>query len=381
MSPTIKCAHPRVRAIQRSRFSGKNLKPMTTVGIAAYINRMDLHQEHDRFLQADDHHFSYLGEDHVIAQGILAPENAPEYLKGIDPADKELYRAVTERFWNDAEHAGAKSNAITGREWTLPIPCELDKQEAEHLVRSFAQDYLVEKGMVAQYAIHEPSEKNDARNLHAHVLTTDRDITPDGFAKKKTASLEWHNRDLVRGAHPAWEKACNNALQLAGHKDVHIDNRRNSVQLGEALERGDIGRALELNHVPGVHQGRAIKEMEAKGVESFKMRDRQELAAQHWERDTGALTAQVTKIMSDHREIQNVLDKRIAIAEEGVENERRLGKGTERGKESPEVGRDPHDRTARLERDQERHRERDEWIKQQTHERSRHKDRGPEIGR
>ena len=93
------------------------------------------------------------------------PKNAPEYLKGIDPADKELYRAVTERFWNDAEHAGAKSNAITGREWTLPIPCELDKQEAEHLVRSFAQDYLVEKGMVAQYAIHEPSEKNDVETF------------------------------------------------------------------------------------------------------------------------------------------------------------------------------------------------------------------------
>ena len=52
----------------------------------------------------------------MIAQGILAPENAPAYLKDVDPADKELYRVVTERFWNDAEHAGRKSNAITGRE-------------------------------------------------------------------------------------------------------------------------------------------------------------------------------------------------------------------------------------------------------------------------
>ena len=334
-----KCLHPRVRAIQRSRLVGKNFKPMTTVGAAAYMNRMDLHLEPDRFLQEDNHHFADRGEEHVIAQGILAPPNAPEYLKDVDPADKELYREVTERFWNDAEHAGHKSNAITGREWTLPIPSELNKQEAEHLVRSFVTDYLVSKGMVAQYAIHEPSEKNDQRNLHAHVLTTDRDITPDGFAAKKTASLEWHNRDLVREAHPQWEKACNNALQLTeDHKDVHIDNRRNFIQLAEALERGDIGRARELNHVPGVHQGRAITEIENRGVESYKMMDRHARAAEQWARDTGEMTSEVAKIMGQHREIQAHLDEQIDLAKEGMTHE--LGRGIEGGKGTHGIGED-----------------------------------------
>ena len=101
-----KCLHPRVRAIQRSRLVGKNLKPMTTVGAAAYMNRMDLHQEPDRFLQEEEHNFSHLGKEHVIAQGILAPSERTAYLRDVDPADKELYREVTERFWNDAEHAG-----------------------------------------------------------------------------------------------------------------------------------------------------------------------------------------------------------------------------------------------------------------------------------
>jgi hypothetical protein len=339
-----------------------------------------LHQEADRFLEADDHKFSDRGEEHVIAQGILAPENAPEYLKGVDPSDKELYRAVTERLWNDAEHAGHKSNAITGREWMLPIPQELDRQQAEHLVRSFVQDYLVAKGMVAQYAIHEPSEKNDKRNLHAHVLTTDRDITPEGFAKKKTASLEWHNRDLVREAHPQWAKACNHALQLARHTDIHIDNRKNAVQLGEALERGDINKALQLNHVPGFHRGRAISEMEARGVQSFKVKDREPRAVRHWQRDTSSMIDQVTKIMSTQREILQTVDRTIQLVEKGVQNERQPGQRAQRGKESPEIGRDEHDRTARLERDQERHRERDEWIEQQARKRDRDKDRGPEIG-
>ena len=333
-----KCLHPRVRAIQRSRLVGRNLKPMSTVGAAAYMNRMDLHQEPDRFLEADDHKFSDRGAEHVIAQAILAPEHAPEYLKGADPSDRELYRAVTERLWNDAEHAGHKSNAITGREWMLPIPQELDKQQAEHLVRSFVQDYLVDKGMVAQYAIHEPSEQNDERNLHAHVLTTDRDITPDGFAAKKTASLEWHHRDLIRNAHSEWEKACNNALQLADHTDVHIDNRPNFLQLADALERGDTERAQELNHVPGVHQGRAIKEIEERGVESYKMHDRHALAAEHWERDTGEMTSEVAKIMGQHREIQENLDEQIDLAKEAMKHE--LGRGVERGKGTHGIGKD-----------------------------------------
>ena len=331
-----KCLHPRVRAIQRSRTVGKNLKPMTTVGTAAYINRMNLHQEPDRFLEAQEHNFADRGEEHVIAQGILAPPNAPEYLKDVDPSDKELYRGVTERFWNDAEHAGHKSNAITGREWTLPIPSELNRQEAEHLVRSFVNDYLVSKGMVAQYAIHEPGEKNDGRNLHAHVLTTDRDITPDGFAAKKTVSLEWHHRDLIREAHPQWAKACNNALHLAGHEEVHVDNRRNFIQLAEALERGDIGRAQELNHVPGVHKGRAITEIENRGATSYKMMDRQARAAEQWERDTGEMTREVAKIMGQHRGIQEQLDQQIVLAKEGQTHE--LGRGIERGEGTDGVG-------------------------------------------
>ncbi len=368
-----KSLHPSVRAIQRSRSIGKTHRPMTTVGIAAYHNRMDLHLEADRFLEAHEYKFAERGEEEVIARGILAPENAPEYLKDVDPSDKKLYRECTARLWNDAEHAGGKSNAITGRDWMLPIPCELNRQEAEHLVRGFLKDYLVEKGMVAQYVIHEPNEKNDSRNLHAHVLTTDRDITPEGFAKKKTASLEWHSRDLVRDAHPAWEKACNNALQLAGHKDIHIDNRRNAVQLGEALERGDLSRARELNHVPGVHKGRAIKEMEARGIESFKMEDRQALAAGRWEQEVGAMASGVSKIMEQHRGIQETLDKQIELAKsKGVEDE--LGRGIEAGRGSHEHGEDQERSPGRARGAAKGH-----GIKDQERDRGKDRD-GPEIG-
>lgn len=141
----IKCLHPRVRAIQRSRTIGKNSKCMSTVAVAAYINRIALHQEADRFYDAYNYNYSDGDAEHVIAQGILAPECAPAYMREVDASDKELYRRVTERLWNDAEHAGGKSNAITGREWMLPLPSELNRQEAERLVRGFCQDYMVDR--------------------------------------------------------------------------------------------------------------------------------------------------------------------------------------------------------------------------------------------
>jgi hypothetical protein len=327
----IKCLHPRVRAIQRSRTIGKNFKRMSTVAVAAYINRMDLHQEADRFIEAYNYTYSDAGVEHVIAQGIVAPENAPGYMRDADPSDKELYRRVTERLWNDAEHAGGKSNAITGREWMLPLPSELDRQEADNLVHNFCQDYMVRRGMVAQYAIHEPNPWNDQRNLHSHVLTTDRDITPEGFAKKKTISLEWHSRELIRQVHPQWEKACNNALRLGNHRDVVIDNRPNAVQLAVALERGDLERAAELNHVPGVHYGKAIKEIEARGLKSYKIADRESLASERWQRDTEEMKIKVAQIMKNHRGIQETLDERISLSQEMTHGIRGVRRGIEKG--------------------------------------------------
>src|SRR5208283_1506859 len=205
MSAKTKSLRPSIRAIQRS-------KGQSTVEAAAYQNRELMHQEPTKFTQ--ERSYNYASRKDVIARGILAPEHAPEYLKGVDGNNRKEVQAVSERLWNDAEHAGGKGNAITGRSWIIPLPAELDKEQQTELVKDFAQSYFVDKGMVVQYAIHEPDERkgNDARNYHAHLLTTDREITPDGFAKKKTESRQWSQLERVREAPARWEEACNRAL-------------------------------------------------------------------------------------------------------------------------------------------------------------------------
>ena len=280
----VKCLHPRARAIQRSKINLRSGKPQSTVAVAAYLNRMNLKQEEGRVLEEYRYDFSLNTPECVVARGIIAPECAPGYLKEVDPSEGELYRAVTQRLWNDAEHAGTRVNAINGMEWMLPLPTELALDQNEALVRGFCKDYFVKRGMVVQYAIHQPNPWNDPRNIHAHVLATDRDISESGFAQRKSeACREWHHPSLVRDSHQAWEVACNIALHQANCLEVVIDNRRNDVQLLRALEDGDLARVRELNHVPGVHLGKAVIEMEARGIESYKHEHLSQAKQREWE--------------------------------------------------------------------------------------------------
>jgi hypothetical protein len=173
----------------------------------------------------------------------------------------------------------------------------------EELVRGFCNDYFVKRGMVAQYAIHRPNPWNDPRNIHVHVLTTDRDISESGFARKKSeACRAWHHPSLVRDSHQAWEVACNIALHQAHCLEVVIDNRRNDVQLLRALEDGDLARVRELNHVPGVHLGKAVIEMEARGIESYTREHLQHAKQREWEeavkpalREVASINEELTK--------------------------------------------------------------------------------------
>ncbi len=300
MSPKTKSLRPSMRAIQRS-------KGQSTVEASAYQNRERLHLEPTKFTQ--ERSYNYANRKDVIARGILAPDNAPEYLKGVDGNNREEVRAVSERLWNDAEYAGGKGNAITGRSWIIPLPSQLSREQQTELVRDFAQSYFVSKGMVVQYAIHEPDKRkgNDLRNYHAHLLTTDREITPDGFARTKTESRRWSQLERVREAPAHWEKACNRALEKAGlSAELQIDNRPKAEQYLDAVDRGDFARANELKGTPQVHYGK-------NGKESELVVERQEIAARQWQERTGEVQLAVNQVLNTDRVIRAV-DEQIELA-------------------------------------------------------------------
>ena len=130
--------------------------------------------------------------------------------------------------WNAVEEAEKRKNSCVARELILALPHELSEAERAELTRDMAS-WLLERYRVAvDSAIHAPVEGDghDARNHHAHILFSTRELTSQGFGKKtrilddKVTGKE--ETELIR---EVWETLANDALKRAGFSDIQIDRR------------------------------------------------------------------------------------------------------------------------------------------------------------
>lgn len=81
--------------------------------------------------------------------------------------------------WNLAEKTETRKNSRVAREWLVNLPHELDEQTRKELAHNFAQQLADKFGIIADCAIHRPTDKeiergSDARNFHAHIMLTTR---------------------------------------------------------------------------------------------------------------------------------------------------------------------------------------------------------------
>ena len=95
---------------------------------------------------------------------VLAPKNAPEWA-----SDRQ-------KLWNEVEKKDRKANSRYAKEFNVALPVELTNEEQKALITKFVQETFVDKGMVADVAIHRDHEENP----HAHVMLTNRPFNPDG---------------------------------------------------------------------------------------------------------------------------------------------------------------------------------------------------------
>lgn len=147
----------------------------------------------------------------VVHEEIMLPEGAPSWM-----ADRA-------RLWNVIEtEIETRSNSQFAREVQLNIPHELDADARRELVRNFVQEQFVDRGMVADVAIHAPHDKGDTRNHHSHVMLTFREIDGETFASKK--QRDWNKQQLLEQWRERWADHQNLALEQAG-LDIRVDHR------------------------------------------------------------------------------------------------------------------------------------------------------------
>jgi hypothetical protein len=220
----------------------KRSEGRSAIACAAYRCGMEL--EDRRTGQRHD----YSRKQGVMAQGILAPEGAPEWVQ--DPG----------QLWNRVEAGETRKDAQLARELVIAIPHEIEGEYRDYLIKNILRP-LVRDGAVAHYALHAPSRDGDERNIHAHVMLTMRRLTADGeFSAKK--AREWNEKPYLETVKKTIERETNRMMERLGH------DQRVSVELEEGQQ-------------PTRHLGRKASWLERKGIKTERGEQNREIEAEN----------------------------------------------------------------------------------------------------
>ncbi len=194
---------------------------------------------------------------------ILSPENAPEWVQ-----DRQ-------QLWNEVEKMESNKNSRLAREINVALPVELSHGQQKELIKDYAKEQFVDKGMVADISIH----RDDSNNPHAHIMLTIRPFDKEGEwvkqkskkenildkegnftynknGNKRTRKIDligWDKKELVQEWRKEWSNHANKMLEREGVNE-RIDHRSHADR--------------ELETQPTQHLGYKASAMEKEGVQT-----------------------------------------------------------------------------------------------------------------
>lgn len=258
-------------------------------------------------------HSEYYGEDSdytnkggVIYTEIFLPPHAPrEY------ADRET-------LWNAVEKVEKGKKAQLAYSFDISFQNEFTQEENIALARQFLTEHFVSRGMVVDFAVHEPEkEEGGINNPHFHFLCPIRPIEqngkwglkqrreyvldengnriPDGkgdYVFNAVPTTDWGSAETLEFWREQWAVMCNAKFEEKG-LDVRIDHR--------SYER----QGVEL--LPTRHEGPTVRAMEKKGIKTEKGE------FNRWIKRTNAFIRDLRKslaaLLESVKEIKAELDK------------------------------------------------------------------------
>jgi hypothetical protein len=230
-------------------FIAKNVKRSSGKSIIAAI----AYRTGERLTSVQGEVFDFTPRQRVQAVAhsqIFLPENSPDW--GQD----------REKLWNAADSSERRKDAVTGREFVLNLPHELDDQQRIALVSRFAKTVIERHGCAVDAAIHRPDRRGDQRNHHCHMMLTTRRLTNKGFGEK-TRELDTKKDPALEKCRELWADYTNQALAAAGH-GARIDHRsykRQGIDKLPQLHMGSYNMLLERDNIrtPRGNYNRKIK--------------------------------------------------------------------------------------------------------------------------
>ena len=211
----------------------------------------------------------YTRKGGVICSDILLPSHAPK-----EYADRQT-------LWNAVEKAERGKTAQLAYSFDIALQNEFSLEENIALARQFLLEQFVSRGMVVDFAVHQPDrEDGGIPNPHFHVLCPIRPIEQNGkwgckqhrvyeldedgnrirdadgnFVFNAVPTTDWGSPETLEYWRQTWAELCNAKFAEKG-LDVSIDHR--------SYER----QGVEL--LPTVHEGATVRAMEKKGIRTEK---------------------------------------------------------------------------------------------------------------
>ena len=245
----------------------------------------------------------YTKKGGVLLTEILLPPNAPaEY------SDRQT-------LWNAVENAERGKKAQLAYSFDIALQNEFSLEENIALARQFLLEQFVSRGMIVDFAVHDP-DKSEIDNPHFHFLCPIRPLKEDGSWDAKqhrvyeldaqgnripdgkggykfnaVATTDWGTPETLEHWREQWA-VINNAMFEKKNLSCRIDHR--------SYER----QGLDI--LPTVHEGPAVRQMEARGIKTEKA------ALNRWIRKTNEVLKELRQKFSD-------LAEWIRIAKEELE--------------------------------------------------------------
>lgn len=136
----------------------------SAIAAAAYQSGEKLYNDYDGLTH------DYTKKGGVLYTEILLPPQAPTAWK-----DRQT-------LWAAVESAEKTKDSRLARQLIVALPIELGRDDWLLLLRGFIRTECVDKGMCADFAIHDP----DGHNPHAHIMLTMRPLDAHGKWQSKT---------------------------------------------------------------------------------------------------------------------------------------------------------------------------------------------------
>ena len=230
----------------------------SAVAAAAYRSGTKLTNEWDGMTH------DYTRKGGIVHAEIMLPAHAPPEF-----ADRSI-------LWNSVEQIEKARDSQLAREIEAALPRELSGEQQLALVRAYVKDNFVDKGMCADFAIHDKGTGNP----HVHIMLTVRPLKengawgakcrkaydldengqriPDGkggWKNHREDTTDWNDKGNVEIWRAAWAAYTNRALESAGRPE-RIDHRSYKRQ--------------GIDKIPSVHLGPAASQMEKRGIRTDK---------------------------------------------------------------------------------------------------------------